>query len=60
MDLKSRYAASERMQRETLDALTDAVAVFGPDARLRLTNPALQKLWGWKRNLFRRSLILMK
>jgi signal transduction histidine kinase len=45
LDLKSRAAASERMQRETLDALTDAVAVFGLDGRLKLTNPALLKLW---------------
>ncbi len=45
LDLKTRAAASERMQRETLDALTDAVAVFGPDGRLKLTNPALLKMW---------------
>jgi signal transduction histidine kinase len=45
LDLKSRAAASERMQRETLDGLTDAVAVFGLDGRLKLTNPALLKLW---------------
>ena len=45
LDLKSRAAASERMQRETLDALTDAVAVFGLDGRLKLNNPALLKLW---------------
>ncbi|MES2907072.1 MAG: PAS-domain containing protein, partial [Pseudomonadota bacterium] len=45
LDLKSRAAAYERMQHETLDALTDAVAVFGSDGRLQLNNPALLKLW---------------
>lgn len=45
LDLKSRAAAYERMQRETLDALSDAVAVFGSDGRLRLTNPALLEMW---------------
>jgi PAS domain-containing protein len=50
LDLKSRAAASERMQRETLDALTDAVAVFGLDGRLKLTNPALLKMWRLEQN----------
>lgn len=45
LDLKSRAEAYERMQRETLDALTDAVAVFGSDGRLRLTNPAFLDMW---------------
>lgn len=44
-DLKSRQAAFERMQRETLNALTDAVAVFGSDGRLRLSNPAFAQIW---------------
>jgi signal transduction histidine kinase len=50
LDLKSRAAASERMQRETLDALTDAVAVFGLDGRLKLTNPALLKMWRFEKD----------
>ena len=47
LDLKSRAAAYERMQRETLDALSDAVAVFGSDGRLRLYNPALMEMWNF-------------
>lgn len=34
------------VQRETIDHLHEAVAVFGPDGRLRLYNPSFQDLWG--------------
>ncbi|MCR4265699.1 PAS domain-containing sensor histidine kinase [Nitratireductor sp. ZSWI3] len=44
-DLESRYNAAMRVQRETLDNLAEGVAVFGPDGRLRLFNPAFQRLW---------------
>src|SRR5690606_20330016 len=30
----------------TLDNLAEGVAVFGPDGRLRLSNPAFASLWG--------------
>ena len=33
------------MQGETLDHLAEAVAVFGSDGRVRLHNPAFQRLW---------------
>lgn len=33
------------VQRETIDHLHEAVAVFGPDGRLRLYNPSFQDLW---------------
>jgi signal transduction histidine kinase len=33
------------VQRETIDHLHEAVAVFGPDGRLRLYNPAFRRLW---------------
>ncbi len=45
MDLESRYNAAVRVQRETLDNLAEGVAVFGPDGRLRLSNPAFASLW---------------
>src|SRR5690606_38196381 len=35
-----------RVQGETLDNLAEGVADFGPDGRLRLSNPAFRKLWG--------------
>lgn len=34
------------VQRETIDHLQEAVAVFGADGRLRLSNPAFRNLWG--------------
>ncbi|TIL67094.1 sensor histidine kinase [Mesorhizobium sp.] len=46
MDLESRYQTAVRVQGETLDNLAEGVAVFGPDGRLRLSNPAFAALWG--------------
>lgn len=43
--MERRYNEMIRVQRETLDALTEAVAVFGSDGRLRLNNVAFAALW---------------
>ena len=45
LDLERRYDALIRVQGETLDNLTEAVAVFGSDGRLRLSNPAFTHMW---------------
>lgn len=45
MNLESRYNAAVRVQGETLDNLAEGVAVFGPDGRIRLANPAFTALW---------------
>ncbi|MGN6465037.1 MAG: ATP-binding protein [Rhizobiaceae bacterium] len=45
MDLESRYNTAIRVQGETLDNLAEGVAVFGPDGRVRLSNPAFARLW---------------
>ncbi len=45
LDLESRYNALARVQGETLDNLSEAVAVFGSDGRLRLWNPAFARIW---------------
>lgn len=45
IDLESRYNALIQTQGETLDALADAVAVFGSDGCLKLYNPAFITLW---------------
>lgn len=45
LDLESRYNALIRVQGETLDNLSEAVAVFGSDGRLRLWNPAFGRIW---------------
>lgn len=45
LDLHRRYDALIKVQGETLDHLKEAVAVFGSDGRIRLHNPAFQRLW---------------
>ena len=44
-ELESRYNTLIRMQGETLDHLEEAVAVFGSDGRLRLSNPSFADIW---------------
>ncbi len=43
--MESRYIAMTQVQGETLDNLSEAIAVFTPDGRLKLSNPSFQKLW---------------
>jgi signal transduction histidine kinase len=43
--LESRYNAFINVQRETLDSLTEGVAVFGTDGRLKLYNAAFSNIW---------------
>ncbi len=43
--LKAQYNALIQVQRATLDKLKDAVAVFGSDGRLRLSNDAFATFW---------------
>ena len=45
LDLERRYDALIRVQGETLDNLTEAVAVFGSDGRLHLYNPVFALMW---------------
>ncbi len=51
LDLESRYNALIRVQGETLDHLSEGVAVFGSDGRLRLWNPAYASLWALQADL---------
>jgi signal transduction histidine kinase len=44
-DMHRRYDALIKVQSETLDHLAEAVAVFGSDGRVRLHNPAFQRMW---------------
>ncbi|MBP1851824.1 sensor histidine kinase [Rhizobium halophytocola] len=46
VDLETRYNTLLRVQGETIDHLSEGVAVFGPDGRLKLSNPAFRALWG--------------
>ena len=45
LKLKAQYNALIQVQQATLDKLSDAVAVFGSDGRLRLHNEAFSLLW---------------
>ncbi len=45
MELRTNYNSLMRIQGETLDNLSEAVAVFGSDGRLKLHNPAFSKIW---------------
>ncbi|MDE2181768.1 MAG: PAS-domain containing protein [Alphaproteobacteria bacterium] len=44
--LESSYNTLIKVQSATLDTLHEAVAVFGPDGRLKLRNAAFAKIWG--------------
>jgi hypothetical protein len=43
--LRAQYNALIQVQQATLDKLNDAVAVFGSDGRLRLSNEAFARFW---------------
>ncbi len=45
IDLETRYNSLVRVQGETLNHLSEGVAVFGSDGRLRLNNPAFAAIW---------------
>jgi signal transduction histidine kinase len=46
LQLESSYNILIAVQKETLDNLAEAVAVYGGDGRLKLWNPAFGRLWG--------------
>lgn len=43
--LESSYNTLIAVQRETLDNLAEGIAVFGPDGKIRLFNPAFARIW---------------
>src|SRR5450830_49006 len=45
LEMRRSYEALIKVQSETLDHLAEAVAVFGSDGRVRLHNPAFQRMW---------------
>lgn len=46
LELESSYNTLIAVQKETLDNLAEAVAVYGGNGRLRLWNPSFGRLWG--------------
>ncbi|HZP19397.1 MAG TPA: ATP-binding protein [Bauldia sp.] len=55
LDLESRYNALIHVQGETLDHLTEGVAVFGSDGKLRLHNPSFAVIWNLDHRLLDRE-----
>ena len=53
--LESRYNALIDVQRETLDSLKEAVAVFATDGRLKLYNQAFTAIWRLPHDLMQRA-----
>ncbi len=47
LSLERQYHSLIEGQRETLDHLSEGIAVFGADGRLQLFNPAFQSLWNF-------------
>jgi signal transduction histidine kinase len=45
LELESANKAMTNVQRETINSLSEAVAVFGTNGRLALSNPRLSALW---------------
>lgn len=45
LELESTNKAFTDVLRETINALSEAVAVFGTNGRLTLSNPQMEKLW---------------
>jgi PAS domain-containing protein len=45
LDLESSNNARDAVYRASLEHLSEAVAVFGSDGRLKFWNPAFQRLW---------------
>ena len=46
ISLERRYNTLMAVQKETLDHLFEGLIVFGTDYRIRLSNPAIERLWG--------------
>ncbi len=55
LGLESRVNSMIRVQGETLDSLTEGVAVFAPDGRLTLFNTALATIWKFSPELLRKE-----
>ncbi|PHR91568.1 MAG: tyrosine protein kinase [Robiginitomaculum sp.] len=45
MSMQSRLGTLINVQKATLDKLTEGVAVFGPDGRLKIHNAAYETMW---------------
>ncbi|WP_084396721.1 PAS domain-containing sensor histidine kinase [Henriciella aquimarina] len=55
LDLQTKFNAMIKTQTSTLDSLHEAVAVFGADGRLKLSNKAFTTLWGLDEQLVKNT-----
>jgi signal transduction histidine kinase len=55
LKLRSQHKALLNVQRSTLNALSEGVAVFGTNGRLTLCNPRLSTLWKLPTNLLEQN-----
>ncbi len=55
LQLESRYNELFEVQRETLDNLAEAIALTGPDGRLKLFNPAFMRFWSLDRTFLEKK-----
>lgn len=55
LNLQSQHRSLLDVQRSTLNALSEAVAVFGTNGRLTLSNPRLSVLWKLPTNLLEQN-----
>lgn len=55
LKLERTYNTLLEVQRATLDNLYEGVAVYGADGRLKLSNPAFQRIWGLPEDLLGRE-----
>ena len=46
VNLETLYNSLVKVQEETINHLAEGVAVFGPDGKITLSNPAFRALWG--------------
>src|SRR6185312_12898894 len=50
LNLESDYNTLVKVQSATLDTLSEGVAVFGPDGKLKLHNAAFTRIWEFERD----------
>ena len=55
LKLERTYNTLLEVQRATLDNLYEGVAVYGADGRLKLSNPAFQRIWNLPESLLSRE-----
>jgi len=53
--LESSYQTAQKVQSATLDLLKEAVAVFGPDGRLKFHNAAFARVWDFTEEELKRE-----